>query len=66
MTLWLGISMPKNRLEAFRDGVIAIVITLLVLEIHVPPLDPLVTNQEMPNAILKLAPYISSLSATLP
>ena len=49
--------MPKNRLEAFSDGVIAIVITLLVLEIHVPP-NPLVTNQEMLNAILKLAPHL--------
>jgi hypothetical protein len=57
MAAWLGISMPKNRLEAFSDGVIAIVITLLVLEIHVPP-NPLVTNQEMLNAILKLAPHL--------
>ena len=26
--------MPKNRLEAFSDGIIAFVITLLTLEIH--------------------------------
>lgn len=28
--------MPKNRLEAFSDGVIAIIITIMVLEIQVP------------------------------
>jgi len=28
--------MPKNRMEAFSDGVIAIVITIMVLEMKVP------------------------------
>jgi uncharacterized membrane protein len=28
--------MPKNRLEAFSDGVIAILITIMVLELHTP------------------------------
>jgi uncharacterized membrane protein len=28
--------MGKNRMEAFSDGVIAIIITIMVLEMHVP------------------------------
>lgn len=28
--------LPKNRIESFSDGVIAVIITILVLEIHVP------------------------------
>jgi uncharacterized membrane protein len=29
-------TMPKNRLEAFSDGVIAVIITIMVLEMHAP------------------------------
>ena len=28
--------MPKSRLEAFTDGVIAIIITIMVLDLHAP------------------------------
>ena len=52
--------MPKNRLEAFSDGVIAIVITLLVLEIHVPPLSGRAGNAELLRAVLALAPNFAA------
>ncbi len=32
----IKVNMSKNRLEAFSDGVIAIIITIMVLEIKVP------------------------------
>jgi uncharacterized membrane protein len=36
--------MGKNRLEAFSDGVIAIIITIMVLELRIPP-----TPENMPH-----------------
>ena len=35
--------MTKNRLEAFSDGVIAIIITIMVLELRVPHGEDLAT-----------------------
>ena len=52
--------MPKNRLEAFSDGVIAIVITLLVLEIHVPSLPAHAGGRAILEALLGLAPNIAA------
>ena len=45
--------MTKNRLEAFSDGVIAIIITIMVLEMKVPH------DAEL-SALTKLAPVFSS------
>ena len=47
--------MNKGRLEAFRDGVFAIVITLLVLDIHLPA----ATNLSL-QSLRPLAPHIAS------
>jgi uncharacterized membrane protein len=48
--------MKKSRLEAFSDGVFAIVITLLVLEIKVPH----VTPEELNNKLFELIPKFFS------
>jgi uncharacterized membrane protein len=48
--------MPKNRLEAFSDGIIAFAITLLILEIRIPDLGPSVDNSTMLKAIFGLLP----------
>lgn len=44
--------MHKTRLEAFSDGVIAIIITIMVLELKVPHGDTL-------NAVIGLIPVFS-------
>ena len=48
--------MNKYRLEAFSDGVFAIAITLLILDIRIPDVD----YDELPNALLEIAPRILS------
>ena len=45
--------MEKNRLEAFSDGVIAIIITIMVLELHVP-------HEAELSALKELLPVILS------
>ena len=47
--------MPKNRLEAFSDGVIAILITIMVLELKVPHGDTLGTLRPLLPVFLSYA-----------
>jgi uncharacterized membrane protein len=46
--------MSKNRIEAFSDGVFAIVITLLILDIRVPDVD----YSQLPTALVGLLPRV--------
>lgn len=51
--------MSKNRLEAFSDGMFAIILTILVLELHVPNL-PDSSFAVFAGAMLGLAPKFLS------
>lgn len=45
-----------GRLETFSDGVFAIAITLLILEIKVPPIDSIHSANDLVNALIHLWP----------
>lgn len=49
-----------TRLEAFSDGVFAIVITLLVLEIRVPEIPEMLVATELPHKLLEMWPKFLS------
>jgi uncharacterized membrane protein len=48
--------MPTSRIEAFSDGVFAIIITLLVLEIHVPQVQGKDISAALAHSLLAMAP----------
>src|SRR5262245_45631100 len=51
--------MPTGRIEAYSDGVFAIVSTLLILSVQVPHLrgDP---SRELPRALVGMTPHVLS------
>jgi uncharacterized membrane protein len=56
----------KNRIEALSDGIFAIVMTLLILELHVPNLPSTAPNVEVTAALVALWPkFVSYLVAFL-
>jgi uncharacterized membrane protein len=52
--------MNKTRLEALSDGVFAIVLTLLVLDLHVPHLEEPFTNAQLWSQLALLWPVFGS------
>ncbi len=56
----------KNRVEAFSDGVFAIIVTLLILEIRVPHIEQAASVPELYQSILKLTPKLISWVISFP
>lgn len=54
------VSLNKQRFEAFSDGVYAIVITLLVLDIRIPDVDPAALGETLTRLLPQLLAYILS------
>lgn len=58
--LVLKLIMDKNRIEGLSDGVFAIVMTLIVLEIHIPKLPLDASNTEIWTELAHLLPVFGS------
>jgi uncharacterized membrane protein len=52
--------LPKTRTEAFSDGVIAIIVTVLVLEIHVPTLSGRDLDAQLLSALWHAVPLVGA------
>jgi len=59
-----GITLSKTRLEALADGLFAIVMTLLVLDLKVPDLPRHVDQQELLHKLFELGPVLFSFVIT--
>jgi uncharacterized membrane protein len=57
----IGNEISKSRIETLTDGIFAIVMTLLVLEVAVPQLtDSEAASGELPKQLLELWPVVLS------
>ena len=52
--------MPPNRIEALADGIFAVAMTILVLELHVPDLGPVASEAGLLAALRSLEPKVFS------
>jgi len=57
-------TLSKARLEALSDGVFAIAMTLLVLDIRIPEIDRHSSTREVMRALIPLAPALMSFAIT--
>ena len=53
-------SNPNSRLEAFSDGVFAIALTLLIIDIKIPSQVKIDSTRDLWNALIQLTPSISA------
>jgi uncharacterized membrane protein len=53
-----------GRVEAFSDGVVAIIITLLIFEVRLPELPPSPSNEQMIEAFGAIAPKLASFAVS--
>lgn len=54
------VGLPPNRIEALVDGIFAVAMTILVLELHVPELGEAVSEDHLLSALIALAPKVLS------
>ena len=52
--------LTTQRVETLTDGIFAIAMTLLVLNLHVPKLAGDLVDQKLPNSLASLWPHFSS------
>jgi uncharacterized membrane protein len=50
------VGVPPNRIEALADGIFAVAMTILVLELHVPDLGPVASESGLLAALKSLVP----------